>query len=293
MANIIHVSVENPDELRNASAYGTSAIIRLQSGAAEAGPFTNEASEPIIAGTRSYTLYDTDGTSSTWYRTRYENGAGTVVSDWSPAFQVGDETGGLICSLYDVEQRIGALSVNDRETVVDIIRRIGAQIEGYCERWFIPRPASGTSTFLVHTQSGYLLRFPKGITSISTLSIASSNQPPTGGSYTAVASTGFWLDPQLAERTPGWPATRIVLSSTGSARFYDAEFGASIVGQAGWPAVPADIQGIAQDAVIRAFIGKESAASAVSVGPSGAITLLRGMSPENLATLDWYRDWPT
>ena len=91
--NVVKVTVENPDELLNVSAYGAGAIVRLQSSATEGGAYSNEATAAIVAGTNSYTLYDTDGTSSTWYRTRYENVGATLTSDWSTSFQVGDEAG--------------------------------------------------------------------------------------------------------------------------------------------------------------------------------------------------------
>src|SRR5262245_9841796 len=113
MPNIVKVKVENPDEIRNAGAYDTGAIIRLQTGATETGSFSDVSGTgstptlPIVAATRSYTGYDPNGTSSSWYRTRYENAGATRLSDWSAAFQVGDETAGQLCSLYDVQQELG------------------------------------------------------------------------------------------------------------------------------------------------------------------------------------------
>ena len=99
MPNRISVFVEEPDALLNAGMYGTGAIVRLQSGTAEAGPFANESTAALVAGQRAYTLYDADGVASTWYRTRYENAGGTVTSDWSAVFQVGGEAAGYLCSL--------------------------------------------------------------------------------------------------------------------------------------------------------------------------------------------------
>lgn len=298
MANVIPITVENPDELLNAGAYGALAIVRLQSGAAEGGPFTNEATATILAATRSYTLYDQDGTSSTWYRTRYENAGGTVVSDWSAAFQAGDETGGLICSTYDVEQRLGSpFDPNGRELALDLIRQVTTAIEGYTGRWFAPRPLAGTKTFTISPgfdfsrvlRDGRTVLFPRGIRSISSIGYAVVDQPTTGGSYTSITATDAILP--LGE-SEGWPATRIVLREQVGCILRPGLNVIQFTGAAGWSAVPADIQGIGADAVIRKWIGKETAAPAVAVGPSGAVTILRGMSPEAQQTLDWYRADP-
>ncbi len=103
MANILTLTASNPDQLLNAGAYGVGAVIRVQSGALAAGPFTDEGTVPIVAGTTSYTYYDTNGTSSTWYRIRYENAGGTTVSDWSTVFQ--SQTSLVL--LADAQARLG------------------------------------------------------------------------------------------------------------------------------------------------------------------------------------------
>lgn len=88
MPNILTLTALNPDQLLNVGAYGAGAVIQVQSGAAQVGPFADETpTVPLVAGTTSYTHYDTDGTTATWYRTRYENAGGTTTSEWSTAFQ--------------------------------------------------------------------------------------------------------------------------------------------------------------------------------------------------------------
>lgn len=295
MANVIPVTVENPDELLNAGMYGAGAIVRLQSGLTETGAFSNESTAAIITATRLYTLYDQDGTSTTWYRTRYENAGGTVVSDWSPAFQAGDETGGLICSVYDVEQRIGTQTSNDRETILDIIRAVTIAIEGFTGRWFSPRPLAGTKTLTLSPgydftrvlRDGRTVLFPRGIRAIGGIGYAVVDQPSTGGSYTSITATDAILP---AAGTEGWPSTRFVLrEQVGCILRPGLNTIQLTTSSFGWSAVPFDIQNIGVEAVIRTFIGKETATPAVSVGPSGATVILRGMSPEAMAKLVWYR----
>jgi|GEM_PF-1881700 len=80
--------IVSPDDLLNAGMYGAGAVVRVQSSATQAGTFANVGSAAIVTGIYAYTIYDQAGIASTWYRSRYENAGATVVSDWSPAFQV-------------------------------------------------------------------------------------------------------------------------------------------------------------------------------------------------------------
>ncbi|OHC40462.1 MAG: hypothetical protein A2211_05095 [Rhodanobacter sp. RIFOXYA1_FULL_67_6] len=72
-----------------AGVYGTSAVLRVQSGASENGTFsdlTGTGSTPtiaIVSGTETYTAADPNGTSATWYRSRIENADASRLSDWS------------------------------------------------------------------------------------------------------------------------------------------------------------------------------------------------------------------
>jgi hypothetical protein len=294
--NIVNITVENPDEVRNAGAYDTGALVRLQWSATEVGAFADVSgtgSTPTIAivpATRSYIGYDPNGTVSTWYRTRYENSGATRVSDWSTAFQVGDETGGLLCSVYDVEQELGeTLTANNRENVLEKIRQVSAAIEGITGRWFAPRPLSGTTTYRMHTQAGRSLRIPKGIRSITTLSVATTDQPSSGGTYTAVTATDYYIDPPEIERDASWPGTSIRFLSTSGSLFYTASYGVEIVGAFGWASVPYDIQGVAIRATVRRYIGKGGGGTAVAIGPEGTEFLLPDLSGSDRRTLEWYR----
>lgn len=296
MANVLHVTAENPDELLNAGMYGAGAIIRLQSGSAEAGPFANEATSTLVAGTRSYILYDADGGSTTWYRSRYENAAGTSVSEWSAAFQAGDEQEGQICSIYDVEQRLsGAAGVNDRELLLEFIRDATVDIEGYCERWFVPRPLSGTTTILLTpTRTGNSIRFPKGIRSVSAIGYATTDQPDTGGTYTAITASNVVLLPGTHDRNPLFPAaTEIRLLSTAGALFYgDVLNGVQVTGALGCAAVPATIAGIGATAVIKRFQARGAGYARAAGTDDFAARLLRWISPEERETLDRIRVIP-
>lgn len=92
MANTLPLKLPqsvNAAKLLNAGMYGAAAVIRTQSSTTETGTFVDisgTGSTPtitILAGTETYDAYDPNGTSSTWYRSRFENVGGTRLSDWS------------------------------------------------------------------------------------------------------------------------------------------------------------------------------------------------------------------
>jgi hypothetical protein len=130
---------------------------------------------------------------------------------------------------------------------------------------------------------------PKGVRSLTTLGIALSDQPSSGGTYST--TTDFYLDPPEMDRDAGWPATRIVLLN--SAIFGWAAFGAELVGAFGWSAVPDDIQGVGIRAVVRRHIGKSGGGTAIPVGPEGTLVMLPDVSGADRKVLDFYRHIPT
>jgi hypothetical protein len=292
----LHLTVDNPDELRNAGAYDTGALMRLQSSATEAGAYadlTGTGSTPtilLVAATRAYTGFDPAGTSSTWYRTRFENTGGTRVSDWSASFQVGDEGAGQLCSLYDVQQRLGFTDASQDENIIEFIRQVSSWLNFYTGRTLAPDPFSGTKVYRVHTRAGRTLWLPKGIRSVTTLGIATDDQPATGGTYTTATASDYYIDPPEFERDPGWPGNRIVLRSNGSSIFYNASYGAEITGSFGFPAVTPEIQALAARLVVAEHQRKGSAGGEqVTIGIGGQRTFEYALSRNDWMTLQSYR----
>jgi hypothetical protein len=296
MPNSLTLTVEEPDRIRSVGMYDTSALMRLQSSATEAGAFadvTGTGSTPtvaVLAGVRSYDGYDPAGTVSTWYRTRFENVGGTRTSDWSPAFQVAPEGSGLICSLWDVKQDLGETGTTNDELILEKIRQVGGEIMSKTGRLFTRTPASGTTTYLFDvTGWSNTLCVPKGIAAASTLEVATSSQPESGGTYATVTTAEWFLRPTIADRTYGWPATEIVISDLSASRFYPGYNIVRVTMALGFDTVPYDIQGIAQRAVVGSYLSKGSGVSGVAaVGPSGAMSILRYISPADAETLTRY-----
>lgn len=307
MPNVVKMTVEVPDEILNAGAYGAGALIRLQTAATEAGAYSDVSgtgSTPtttVVSGTRIYTGYDPNGTASTWYRTRFENAGGTRLSDWSDPFQVAAEGTGLLVSLWDVKQalgRTGTTDSGDDELILEHCRRVTDEILGYTGRAFLRIPAAGTDTFLLDVESsGRTLWVAKGLAAVGQLEVATQSQPESGGTYTVVPAADWFLRPTEVDRDHGWPATRIVITDRptgGIPLFYAGYNTVRLTSSAlGWPTPPSDVQGIAERAVVAAFISKGSGTGGTAVvGPAGGTTILRHLSPADRAKLDWYRAVP-
>jgi hypothetical protein len=251
---ILKITVENADELLNSAMLGTGALGRVERSATGGGAgFSEVTTFAIVAGTRIYTVYDLSGTTSSWYRVRFSKADGTSPTDYGPEFQAGGEEGGLLCSLYDVKQRLGFAYTDssEDENILEYIRQASAFIEGETERWFAPRPSSGTATYLLSpTVTGRRVEVPKGIRSVTAIGYATTDQPDTGGTYTTITASEAVLTPSTIERTPGWPATGIQLLSTSAGSFYAGLNTVTVTGSFGWEAVPADVGAAAADLAV-------------------------------------------
>lgn len=304
MPNLVTLTVEEPDKILNAGAYGAGALIRLQSAATEAGAFTDvtgAGSTPtsvVVAGQRAYDAYDPNGTVSTWYRTRFENATATRLSDWSAAFQVAPEGSGLICALWDVKQALGYAPTDTSadEDLLDRIRQVTTEILSFTGRQFVRDPASGVTTWtedvgddaLLVSNGGRVLWYPKGLAAVTVLEVATSSQPETGGTYATVPAAEWFLRPTVGRRDYGWPATRIEISDLSGSRVYPGYNTVRLTGARGFATVPANIAAVGERAVIASFLAKGSAGASAVIGPNGGTTILRHISPADRETLTRY-----
>lgn len=305
MPNLIQIGVENADELLNAGAYGAGAVIAVEWSATENGSFAalsgsgSTPSVPLVSGTRSYTAYDPNGSSGTWYRVRYEDSGATRTSDWLPAFQVGDESGGFLFSRYDAKQRLGLEDddPSEDENIGEYQRQITSYIQSMTGRQFVRKPLSGTAEFLFDMRApGRVLRIPRGINAVTQLEVAEESQPPTGGTYTVMNAADYFLRPHDHERDDGWPATSIQITdqtvASGLVRFEAGFNVVRLTGALGWDAVPGDIQNIALNLLVAYHRERGSSGSAgevFTVNVDGSRSYERVLSSKDRATLRWYR----
>jgi hypothetical protein len=178
--NILTLTVSNPDQILNTGAYGAGAVIQVQSALLQAGPFNDDGTVAIVSGTTSYTYYDTNGTSDTWYRTRYENALGTTVSDWSQVFQPHVS----FISLAEAQARIGE---GITQAMLDEVESAWAAMLG-------PLAGERTETFFLYQRRHrfmdvdgvYLTRTTDAVTSLTT-------STTTGPATTLAAGTDYRL----------------------------------------------------------------------------------------------------
>lgn len=287
MPNILTLSVANPDQILNAGAYGAGAVIQVQSAALEAGPFSDDGTVPIVTAVTSYTYYDTDGTSSTWYRTRYENVAETTVSEWSTSFQP-DQSTALVnyVTLADLKARLGSpVSTASDAVMTQICNETNQWIESYTGRILGP-VASATYTF-----DGYGLVSPY-VLSLGRLGARAVTLFETGSdgvTFSTVPSTRYALRPLAQDRAlTGEPASYLFM--TDGYRLPVGYGNIRITMTAGFAAIPDDVRGVAIAIATRAWHGRQSGqADIIGNTETGEPLVTKIIAPEFKRTLDHYR----
>jgi hypothetical protein len=127
------------------------------------------------------------------------------------------------------------------------------------------------------------------VRAVDELAIASQ----TGGSYTVLPETDYFLRPLPQDRDPGWPATRIELSDqpTGGFWYYPAGYSTvRVKAVTGWPAIPDEITDVALTMVVRAWHARQSGQTdIVGNDETGAPIVSRYISGRDRDTLKRYR----
>ena len=148
----------------------------------------------------------------------------------------------------------------DDPVLTELIEQVTDWIQDFTGRKFLP--ANGV-TYIVDTAAGSVIDVPIGVRAVTALEIALTDQPDTGGTYTAITAADILLRPSELFRRPGWPATQIYIRNANVGRLASALNAARIVGNFGFAAVPPAIQGVAIDAVVTAFNARQGGASDV------------------------------
>jgi hypothetical protein len=127
------------------------------------------------------------------------------------------------------------------------------------------------------------------VRAVSELAVASQ----TGGSYSVVPATDYFLRPSALEREPGWPATRIELSDypTGGYSYFPPGYDTvRLKAVIGWPAIPDEITDVALTMVVRSWHARQSGQTdIVGNDETGAPIVSRYISGRDRETLKRYR----
>jgi hypothetical protein len=295
MPNVIRLSIEDvePAELLNAGMYGAGGVIHVQWSATQAGSFADltgtgsTPTVPIVANVRSYTGYDPNGTSSTWYRTRYENAGATRSSDWSTAFLVG-ATG--YCSLDLVKHILGRTDPTDTlddELLLKYIAWVSDYIDSETDRHFLPDPNTVYTFNGDQLEDGRMLPVPRGVRSLSLVELAFY----TGAAFISIPLSDVFILPTPQERAPGWPGTEIWMSdipSAGNAQpFFASGFAvARFTGAFGFAACPPRVEELAASLVVRSWSARQGGqADVAGSGDSGQPLIRRILDGRDRSTL--------
>jgi hypothetical protein len=199
-----------------------------------------------------------------------------------------------LCTITQVKARINPAGVSDTvddTMLTELVEQVSDWIQHFTGRKLVPITST---TYIVDTQGGYVLRFPIGVRTVSALAInTQAHQPDTGGSYPSViAAANILLRPSGPDLPIGWPPTQIRLSRAQTTVFGTIENGASVTGTFGFAATPPDIQAVTIDAVVAAYQNRKMGASGV-IGAEGDsiipwVSFFSSGSPQR-ATLERYR----
>ena len=167
-----------------------------------------------------------------------------------------------LVTIAQVKARLEITDTTDDTMLTELVEEVSDWIQHNTGRRFLP---IASTTYIVDTQAGYVLRFPIGVRSVSALAInTSTHQPDTGGSYpTVIAAANISLRPSSVDLPPGWPATEIRLSRAQTTIFGNIENGASVTGTFGFATVPPDVQAVTIDGVVAAYQMRKNGTSGV------------------------------
>jgi hypothetical protein len=249
MANLITITVEDADDLLNAGMYGAGAVVRLQWAATATGSFADVSgtgSTPTLAlvtMTDSYTGYDPVGTSTTWYRTRYENAGATRLSDWTAPFQPGDSSSGTYASLTTFRAfiRNQATPAADVDSDIELLALEAAAraIDRECGRTFRLATTATARRFNVgHLGRGWFPRYGIEIDDVMDITGMTVGFDTSGNGSFSTTSTAFRVAPFNAPSL-GMPYHTLLLDVgvTPTIYGYNAE-GVEVTAKWGWTATP-------------------------------------------------------
>lgn len=182
----------------------------------------------------------------------------------------------------------GASDTDADTLLAQLISDVSAWVFAFTGRQLTPLAGQ---TFYVDTGAGSVISFPLGIRTVTSLSIAISDQPDDGsGTYTPVAAADILLRGRLFGLTTS-PATQILIRGY-APRLRQAFNGAKIVGDTGWAVTPADVQSVVDDAVVVAYQSRQGPAeSGIGEGAAPSYPWTRYFGPNSAArrTLERYR----
>lgn len=187
-----------------------------------------------------------------------------------------------LCTVAQAKTRLGISDATDDAMLSEIIDQVTDEIQHFVGRRLVP---DNGSTYFWDTAIGHELEIPIGIRTVTTLSVAATDQPDDGsGTYQAVAASAILVRPRPQERRPGMPGTTVVLTSSPidtRIPFRTAANGAKLVGDYGPAAIAPKVARIALAGVVTEYLDRKRSGQAGADG----IDLPKILGPDDLASL--------
>lgn len=163
----------------------------------------------------------------------------------------------------NVETRLfGTTSVTAINNI--IISGLCTQVNEFIERKTLrPIGPDSTSSYTLDgydaLENGRLLVFPRGIRTLTSVTIASY----TGATPVTIPIGDIFLMPNPATLEPDWPYTEVwmtdIPSTSNTLPFFSPGMNNIVLtGTFGWAAIPNDLKEVAEVAVVRAFNGRQT-----------------------------------
>jgi hypothetical protein len=298
------LTVDDPDGVLNAGQYGAGALMRLQWSATQAGVYADVSgtgSTPtinIVSGQSSYPGYDPAGTTSLWYRTRFENVGATRLSDWFPSFQPGGGTTYASLAMFRSFIRNQQAASTDEDGALELLALEAAAraIDRECGRRF---GVMSTATARVYTAGLYTgpvgwpfygRRYAVDVDDFSDPSPTVAFDSNGNGSYT-IATTAFRAMPANAPAYDGRPYTAL-LFDLGVLPPFNAN-GIQVTAKWGWIETPSAVV-YANLLQASRFLKRRDSPYGVAGSPDmgNEIRLLAKLDPDVALSLRSYRaEW--
>lgn len=176
-----------------------------------------------------------------------------------------------------VKTRAGITDATDDALLQILLESVSAFVQDRCRRRLLPETVTNV---VIDVGPGSQISIPRGVRSVSSLALATSDQPDDGsGTYTAVAAADIMLRPSSLFRRPGWPADTILIRGSSPRIPRPALNGAKLTADVDFAATPLPIVAVVEEAVVVAYNARE--------GGTG-----EGVGAGNTQVPDWAEYFP-
>ena len=201
-----------------------------------------------------------------------------------------------LCTLANVKVALfptGYTDTTDDALIQLYIDAVTGEVAEYTGRQFVTDAAPTDYYFDIARSGTRSLYIASGVQSVTTLSFATTSQPASGGTYTAITAAHVLLRPVIQERRSGFPADTIVISDLNTQLGGGFSIGYNTVKATmtcGFATVPAEIERLALALVVRRWQARKGGQTDTLGADDFGGPTLRFTSGEERMLLERYVD---